>query len=98
MPLVWTDSTDNIDWNELAELYRVAPLAHKEPANLKIVFAASMFKRFVFDDGTLIAAGRALADGVDVSYICDVAILPSHQGLGLGKRIVSELIELSRGH
>jgi ribosomal protein S18 acetylase RimI-like enzyme len=98
MPLVWTDSTDNIEWNELAELYLVAPLARKEPAKLKIVFANSMFKRFVFDDGKLVAAGRALADGVDVSYICDVAILPSHQGIGLGKAIVSELIELSRGH
>lgn len=98
MPLVWTDSTEDVDWLELAELYRVAPLARKEPANLKIVFANSMFKRFVFDNGRLVAAGRALADGVDCSYICDVAILPSHQGMGLGKTIVSELVELSRGH
>jgi ribosomal protein S18 acetylase RimI-like enzyme len=32
------------------------------------------------------------------TYICDVALLPSHQGLGLGKQIVSELVRLSSGH
>jgi len=35
---------------------------------------------------------------VDCSYICDVALLTSHQGLGLGKQIVARLVELSRGH
>jgi len=38
------------------------------------------------------------ADGVDCSYICDVAIFPSHQGPGFGKNIISKLIELSVGH
>ena len=42
--------------------------------------------------------GRALADGVDCSYICDVAVLPSHQGTGLGKEIVTRLVNLSQGH
>jgi predicted N-acetyltransferase YhbS len=45
-----------------------------------------------------VGAGRALADGADCSYICDVAVLPSHQGTGLGKEIVSRLVALSRGH
>jgi ribosomal protein S18 acetylase RimI-like enzyme len=57
-----------------------------------------MFKCFVYEDGKLLGVGRALADGVDCSYICDVALLPSHQGLGLGKQIVAKLLELSRGH
>lgn len=42
--------------------------------------------------------GRALADGIDCSYICDVAVLPSHQGTGLGKEIVADLVNLSAGH
>ena len=42
--------------------------------------------------------GRALADGFDCSYVCDVAVLPSHQGTGVGKQIVATLVELSRGH
>jgi GNAT superfamily N-acetyltransferase len=57
-----------------------------------------MFKCFVYEEQQLVGVGRALADGVDCSYICDVALLPSHQGLGLGKQIVAKLVELSRGH
>ena len=37
-------------------------------------------------------------DGVDCSYICDIAVLPSHQGTGLGKQLVGDLVERSRGH
>jgi predicted N-acetyltransferase YhbS len=42
--------------------------------------------------------GRALADGADCSYLCDVAVMPSHQGRGLGKQIVAKLVALSAGH
>lgn len=54
--LVWTESSDNADWHELAELYRVAPLVHKEPERLRVAFANSMFKRFAFKDSKLAAA------------------------------------------
>jgi ribosomal protein S18 acetylase RimI-like enzyme len=98
MTVTWTDTLDNVDWNELSELYRKAPLGDKSPERLKTVFSNSMFRRFGHEDGVLVAAGRALADGMDCSYICDVAILPSHQGRGLGDALISHLVELSRGH
>jgi ribosomal protein S18 acetylase RimI-like enzyme len=98
MPLVWSHSIDNLDWNELSALYHAAPLGNKSPDSLKTAFTNSMFRCFVFDDGRLVGVGRALADGTDCSYICDVALLPSHQSLGLGKQIVSKLVSMSRGH
>jgi ribosomal protein S18 acetylase RimI-like enzyme len=98
MPLVWSSSIDNLDWLELAALYRAAPLGNKTPEGLRAAFTNSMFKCFVYEKGKLVGVGRALADGVDCSYICDVALLPSHQGLGLGKQIVSNLVSLSIGH
>ena len=98
MTVTWTDTLDTVDWNELSELYRKAPLGNKSPERLKTVFTNSMFRRFGYEDGVLVAAGRALADGMDCSYICDVAILPSHQGRGLGDALISHLVELSRGH
>ena len=98
MPLVWFHSIDGLDWNELSALYQAAPLGNKNPDGLKTAFTNSMFRCFVSEGGKLVGAGRALADGVDCSYICDVALLPSHQGLGLGKQIVAELVKLSRGH
>lgn len=98
MALEWRYALDNIDWDELSDLYRVAPLGNKNSAVLKTVFAASMFKCFVYDAGRLIGAGRVLADGVDCAYLCDVAVHPSHQGAGVGKAIVSTLVDLSKGH
>jgi len=35
---------------------------------------------------------------VTCAYLCDVAVLPSHRRLGLGKEIVGRLVRLSRGH
>lgn len=99
MRLTWTDDSHRIDWNELANLYRVAPLGDKSPQVLQTVFGNSRYKFFVFDEaGRLAAAGRALADGADCSYICDVAVHPGHQGSGLGREMVSRLVAASRGH
>jgi len=98
MALEWREGVDGIDWAELSALYRVAPLGDKPPERLRTVFGNSLFKCFVFEDGRLVGAGRALADGADCSYICDIAVLPGHQGTGLGKQIVAHLVERSRGH
>ena len=83
---------------ELSALYRAAPLGDKSAAHLQKVFSNSMFTCLVYEGGKLVAAGRALADGGDCSYNCDIAVLPSHQGIGLGKQVVSNLVEASRGH
>jgi GNAT superfamily N-acetyltransferase len=98
MTLEWKNSADGVDWEELSALYRAAPLGDKKPSQLQKVFSNSMFKTFVYEDGRLVGAGRALADGADCSYICDIAVLPTHQGIGLGGEIVGRLVERSRGH
>lgn len=98
MAFTWTDSLDGIDWQELSDMIRAAPLGHKDPALLRTAFSNSLYRCFVHDEGKLVGTGRVLGDGVDAAYLCDVAILPSHQGCGLGKAIVGRLVELARGH
>lgn len=98
MNFIWSDNTDGIAWHELSELYRVAPLSNKSAHHLQTVFANSRFKLLVFDRGMLIGAGRAMADGLDCSYICDVAVLPGYQNKGIGRELVVRLVQLSRGH
>lgn len=98
MPLEWHNTQDGVDWDELTALYHAAPLGNKKASELKTVFTASLFKCFVYDAGQLVGAGRVLADGVDCAYLCDVAVHPSHQGTGLGKAMVSRLVDLSRHH
>ncbi|WP_295052262.1 GNAT family N-acetyltransferase [Sulfuricurvum sp.] len=94
----WIFDDISIDWNELAHLYKIAPLGNKNPDDLKIAFSNSMYKCFVYDGTILIGVGRAIADGVDVSYLCDVAVHPEYQRCGIGKQIVRKLLEFSTGY
>lgn len=98
MAITWSDRLDDVDWHELSALYRAAPLGDKSPDSLRTVFTHSMFRCFAREDGRLVGVGRALADGVDCAYLCDIAVLPSHQRTGLGQALVQRLVTLSRGH
>jgi ribosomal protein S18 acetylase RimI-like enzyme len=98
MALEWISSLENVDWEELSRLYLAAPLGHENPSDLELAFSNSMFKCFVYDSGRLVAVGRALADGRDCSYIGGVAVHPDHQGIGLGKEIMTRLVTLSTEH
>lgn len=98
MSVVWSHSVVGLDWEELSALYLAAPLGYKAPADLKIAFSNSMFTCLAFESDRLIGAGRVLADGVDCAYICDVAVHPSQQGKGVGKALLTDLVDRSRGH
>ena len=78
---LWFYEDSSTDWEQLSDLYRIAPLGDKAPEDLKVVFFNSRFKCFVFDNSKLIGVGRTLADGLDCSYICDVAIHPQYHFL-----------------
>ena len=94
----WVGDSEGVDWDELSQLYRIAPLGEKPPDALRTVFGNSMFGCFVYAGEVLVGAGRALADGVDCAYIADVAVHPDHQGRGLGKAIIRRLVTLAEGH
>jgi GNAT superfamily N-acetyltransferase len=94
----WSSSIEDMDWRELSELYRLAPLGNKPPEWLQRAYGNSMFHCIGRDAGRIVAAGRAVADGTDCSYLCDIAVMPSHQGTGLGREVVQRLVDASRGH
>ncbi len=98
MTVSWSESILSTDWQALEALYRAAPLGNKNAKDLQTVFTNSRYRVFAHDNGVLVAAGRALADGADAAYICDVAVLPSHQSTGIGKEAVNRLVALCSGH
>jgi ribosomal protein S18 acetylase RimI-like enzyme len=98
MELTWYFDQTKVNWEEVSELYRIAPLSTKPPDFFKLVFSNSKFKCFVYHENLLVGAGRGLADGKDTSYLCDIAVHPEYQGLGLGKEIVQKLVKLSEDH
>src|SRR5262245_23442971 len=94
----WAEDLEGVDWDELSNLYRIAPLGDKPPEALRTVFGHSMFRCFVYSGDVLVGAGRALADGVDCAYIADLAVHPDHQGRGLGRAIIERLVAAAAGH
>ncbi|RPI09160.1 MAG: N-acetyltransferase, partial [Actinobacteria bacterium] len=44
----WIHEIDAVDWDELSDLYRVAPLGIKPPQALRTVFGNSMFRCFAY--------------------------------------------------
>jgi GNAT superfamily N-acetyltransferase len=93
----WVFEQGAVNFRELGELYRIT-LGEKNPDDLRVAFTNSRFKVFAFDGTRLVGAGRAIADGVDCAYLCDVAIHPDYQGQGLGRELMTQLRRLTEGH
>ncbi len=96
--LHWVDDETEVDWNELSDLYLIAPLGKKPASDLALVFANSMYKTFVYNHDQLIGTGRVLADGLDCAYIADVAVHPEQQGKGIGAAIIRRLSSAAKHH
>jgi ribosomal protein S18 acetylase RimI-like enzyme len=47
----------------------------------------------LYRDGQQVGFCRAVSDGVAVTYLADVYVLPACRGRGLGKELVREMIE-----
>ena len=98
MQIDWVYEPGGIDWDEVSHLFSIAPLGDNPPDHYQTVFSNSRYVCFAFEGSTLVAAGRALADGRDASYLADIVVHPDYQGKGLGKQIVQKLVDASRGH
>src|SRR3954462_4784051 len=94
----FSDDLDGVDLDEPPERYRIAPLGIKPADALRVVFGNSRYRCFVRAEGALVGAGGALAAGLGVAYVADVAVHPDHQGRGLGRAIVAHLVSVAAGH
>ena len=86
-------STDSVNWRELTEVYRLAPLGTYDPERLQRAYEKSPVCCFVYHGARLIAAGRALSDGEYFAFICDIVVLPEFQCQGIGTRIMNAMSE-----
>jgi GNAT superfamily N-acetyltransferase len=89
--------TSNIDWNQVPEILQEVGMGYHPAETHKIAFNNSYAVVFVFDEEDLIGFGRAISDGTCQSALYDVAIRPAYQGKGIGKVVISQLMERCRG-
>lgn len=51
----------------------------------------SLFAVLITENDQVVGMGRVTGDGGATYQVCDIAVLPDHQGLGLGKMIMTEI-------
>ncbi|RMF52128.1 MAG: N-acetyltransferase [Bacteroidetes bacterium] len=80
-------------------LYRRAPLLRfvDDPEQVWEMFQRSSLVLSVWHHGHLVGLARVLTDGVLNSYLCELAVEPDVQGLGIGKRLIREIMERCKG-
>ena len=93
------DTLEGVTPARVATLYRRAPLlrATDDPARLQRSLEAASLVITAWSGGHLVGLARVLTDGVQVSYLCDLAVEPDVQGLGVGKRLVDEVLTRCAG-
>jgi ribosomal protein S18 acetylase RimI-like enzyme len=83
---------------EFNRIRQGAGLSGKNPAAAAKGIENSLFCACVMLGGECVGIGRVVGDGGIVFDIVDVAVLPEHQGTGLGKRIMDALMAYVRAN
>ncbi|MCY4171769.1 MAG: GNAT family N-acetyltransferase [Bacteroidetes bacterium] len=80
-------------------LYRRAPLHRpvSDPERLWTMFEKASLVVTVWKGARLVGIARVLTDEVLCSYLCDLAIEPDVQGLGIGKRLMKYVQDRCEG-
>lgn len=84
----------NIDWELVTETLKRVNMAYFNAEIHKRAFGNSYAVIFIFEEDKLIGFGRAVSDGTYQATLYDIAVLPEHQGQGIGRLIVENLLVL----
>ena len=79
--------------SEHRDLRRLSGLSEKSLDAATRGLPGTIFAVVIEADGAAIGMGRVIGDGGTAYQIVDIAVLPAHQKLGLGKRIVAALVD-----
>ena len=85
--------------HEYCQLRILAGLLPKSEEAAAIGLPNSLFAVTIREEhGQLLAMGRLVGDGGCFAQVCDIAVHPEHQGKGLGRQIMQELMDYVNQH
>lgn len=87
----------NIDFNEVRALIKSAGLTERPVELIQKAFENSYVSVFIFSAEKLVGVGRAISDGAYEAGVYDIAVLPKHQGKGIGRMIMDEIFRCLPG-
>jgi GNAT superfamily N-acetyltransferase len=84
---------------KVSTLYRRAPLLRPVRVldDIWKMYEASSLVVSAWHQGRLVGIVRGMTDGVLFSYLCDLAVEPDVQGLGIGKRLMAAALSECKG-
>lgn len=93
------DGLDGLTPERIKTLYRRAPLHRLVGGNDRIwtMFENASMVLTAWHKGHLVGIARVLSDGVVYSYLCDLAVEPDVQRLGVGRRLIDEILARCKG-
>lgn len=93
------EGLDSLTASRIATLYRRAPLLRPVDNASRVweMFENSTLVLTAWHHGRMVGIARVLSDGVLYSYLCDLAVEPDVQRLGVGKRLISEVLKRCEG-
>ncbi len=86
-------------WKEdpIVDLYKAAGWwkEYMDSSKIKIIIGGSYLFAVAIDisTGRTIGTGRVISDGIADAYIQDLVVLPDWRGMGVGRMILSALLE-----
>jgi len=93
------EGMDGLTPARIMTLYRRAPLLRpvSDPERVWTMFENASLVLTAWNRGELVGIARVLTDGVLFSYLCDLAVEPDVQRLGVGKTLINEVLERCKG-
>ena len=98
-PLEIREGLDGLTPARILTLYRRAPLLRpvSDPQKVWQMFEQSTLVLTAWHDNQLVGIARVLSDGVIHSYLCDLAVEPDVQRLGVGKALINQVFDRCQG-
>jgi ribosomal protein S18 acetylase RimI-like enzyme len=95
----YTENPSLVDWARVKEALVSDGFDNgRTPRELEESFTAGRFAVFAWRDGEVVGTGRLLSDGVCNSYLVDVWTRSDCRRRGIGRRMVSHLLQRVPGH
>ena len=94
-PSIRVIPTETIEVEALCSLYDAVGWSTytREPERLLAAIEGAHFLVVAWEGDRLIGLARAISDDVSIAYVQDILVRPSHQGQGLGRRLLQAVLD-----
>jgi ribosomal protein S18 acetylase RimI-like enzyme len=85
------------DWQRVSLILKTVGMSYYDPSVHQKAFENSTATVFAYHESHLIGFGRAISDGTYQAAIYDVAVIPEFQKMGIGKALITAILEKVQG-